>query len=78
METRRPYDPYSVRVGILTPSEFAALAPRVAAEVEELTRASAGKPGHDVAWFAKNRQEIREQLAFFVGADLPGTGYWIF
>jgi hypothetical protein len=52
--------------------------PKLAAEVEEITVASAARPGHDAAWFAKNRQDIREQLAFFVGADLPGTGYWVF
>ena len=75
METRRPYDPYSVRVGILTPSEFAALDPRTAAEVEELTLASMQRPGHDAAWFAKNRDEIREQLGFFMGIALSGTSY---
>ena len=67
--------PVSVRTGLLTPSEFAALDPRTAAEVEELTLASMQRPGHDAAWFAKNRDEIREQLGFFMGIALSGTSY---
>ena len=67
--------PISVRMGLLTPTEFAALAPNVAAEVEELTVSSASRPGHDEAWFQRNRDEIREQLGFFLGIALSGTSY---
>ena len=67
--------PVSVRTGVLTPREFAALDPRTATEVEELTLSSMQRPGHDAAWFAKNRDEIREQLGFFLGIALSGTSY---
>jgi hypothetical protein len=30
---------------------------------------------HDAAWFAKNRNEIREQLGFWLGIALSGTSY---
>ena len=67
--------PVSVATGILTLAEYAALDPIKAVEVEELTLDSMQQPGHDAAWFAKNRDEIREQLGFWLGIRLTGTSY---
>jgi hypothetical protein len=57
------------------PSEFAALDPRTAAEVEALTLDAMQHPSHDAAWFARNRGEIRENMGFFMGIALSGTSY---
>jgi hypothetical protein len=75
MKVWKPSDPASVRTGVLTWSEYLALDTRSALEVEEMTAASAARPGHDAAWFAKNRDGIRENFGFFLGIALSGTSY---
>jgi hypothetical protein len=45
---------------VLTWSEYVALDTRTALEVEEMITSSAARPGHDAAWFARNRVGIRE------------------
>ena len=75
MRVWEPSDPVSVRTGVLTWSEFLALDTRTALEVEEMIVSSAAKPGHDASWFAKNRDEIRENMGFFMGIALSGTSY---
>lgn len=74
MAIQQPSDSVAVRNGILTPDEFAALDPRMAAEVEEVIASMAQKPNHNAAWFAKHRDEIRENMTFFIGvlrSDTP-------
>ena len=59
----------------MTPREYAALDPRTAAEVEELIGSALAKKEHDAEWFARNRDEIRENFGFFMGIALSGTSY---
>ena len=68
MAIQQPSEPVSVRTGVLTPSEFAALSPSDAHWVEDLVGAM--DKAHDAAWFAQHRDDIRENFQSFSGIPL--------
>ena len=64
MASKKPQEPITVRMGVLTPDELAALGERRAAFAEGMAEDALAE-GKDQAWFTKHRENLRYLMLEF-------------